>query len=36
MLSIKKGIDTIYDYTYADLILENYNPHSHIKAKVSV
>jgi thymidylate synthase len=35
-LSITKGISSIYDYVYDDFILDNYNPHSHIKAKVSI
>ena len=35
-LSIKKDISSIYDYVYDDFILDNYNPHSHIKAKVSI
>jgi thymidylate synthase len=35
-LSIAKGISSIYDYVYDDFILDNYNPHSHIKAKVSI
>lgn len=35
-LSIKKNIHSIYDYVYDDFILDNYNPHSHIKAKVAI
>ena len=35
-LSIKKNIHSIYDYIYDDFILDNYNPHSHIKAKVAI
>ena len=35
-LSIKKDISSIYDYVYNDFTLDNYDPHSHIKAKVSI
>ena len=35
-LSIKKDIHSIYNYVYDDFILDNYNPHSHIKAKVAI
>ena len=35
-LDIKKDIGSIYDYMYDDFTLDNYDPHSHIKAKVSV
>jgi thymidylate synthase len=35
-LNIKKDISSIYDYVYDDFILDSYNPHSHIKAKVSI
>ena len=35
-LKIKKDISSIYDYVYDDFILDSYNPHSHIKAKVSI
>jgi thymidylate synthase len=35
-LNIKKDISSIYDYVYDDFILDNYDPHSHIKAKVSI
>ena len=35
-LSIKKNISSIYDYVYNDFTLDNYDPHSHIKAKVSI
>jgi thymidylate synthase len=35
-LDIKKDISSIYDYMYDDFTLDNYDPHSHIKAKVSV
>jgi thymidylate synthase len=35
-LSIKKDINSIYDYVYSDFALDNYDPHSHIKAKVAI
>ena len=35
-LSIKKDINSIYDYVYGDFALDNYDPHSHIKAKVAI
>ncbi len=35
-LLIKKDISSIYNYVYDDFVLDNYNPHSHIKAKVSI
>ena len=35
-LLIKKNVSSIYDYIYNDFILNNYNPHSHIKAEVSI
>jgi len=35
-LSIKKDINSIYDYAYGDFALDNYDPHSHIKAKVAI
>ena len=35
-LSIKKDINSIYHYVYNDFVLDNYNPHSHIKAKVAI
>ena len=35
-LNIKKKINSIYDYVYSDFALDNYDPHSHIKAKVAI
>ena len=35
-LLIKKNVSSIYDYVYNDFVLNNYNPHSHIKAEVSI
>ena len=35
-LLIKKNVSSIYDYIYNDFVLNNYNPHSHIKAEVSI
>ena len=33
---VKKNVSSIYDYIYNDFVLNNYNPHSHIKAEVSI
>ena len=35
-LIINKNKKSIFDYNFEDFTLENYNPHDHIKAKVSV
>ena len=35
-LIINKDKKSIFDYDFEDFTLENYNPHDHIKAKVSV
>ena len=35
-LIINKNKKSIFDYDFEDFTLENYNPHDHIKAKVSV
>ena len=35
-LLIKKNVSSIYDYVYSDFALDNYDPHSHIKAKVAI
>lgn len=35
-LIINKNKKSIFDYDFGDFTLENYNPHDHIKAKVSV
>ena len=35
-LRIINNRDSIFDYTYNDFLLENYEPYEHIKAKVSV
>ena len=35
-LLINKNVNSIYDYVYDDLALNNYNPHNHIKAEVSI
>lgn len=35
-MHINPEIDSIFDFTYEDFRLENYDPHPHIKAKVSV
>jgi thymidylate synthase len=33
---LNKNIDNLFDFSYNDIVLENYNPHPTIKAKVSV
>ncbi len=35
-MNINKNVDSIFDFVYEDFTLENYDPHPHIKAKVSV
>ena len=35
-LIINKNKKSIFDYDFEDFTLENYNPHDHIKAKVSI
>ena len=35
-LSINKNVKSIFDFTFDDFVLENYNPHPHIKAAVAV
>ena len=35
-LIINKNKKSIFDYNFEDFTLENYNPHDHIKAKVSI
>ena len=35
-LIINKNKKSIFDYDFEDFTLENYNPHDHIKAKISV
>jgi len=35
-LKISDRITSIFEYTYEDFILENYDPHPHIKGKISV
>ena len=36
IMKLNPNIKRIEDFTYDDFLLENYNPHPHIKAKVSV
>ncbi len=36
VLKINKNISSIFDFTYDDFQLENYNPYPHIKGKISV
>ncbi len=35
-MKINKNVDSIFDFVYEDFTLDNYDPHPHIKAKVSV
>jgi thymidylate synthase len=35
-LSLKPGVNSIFDYTFEDFTLSNYNPHPHIKGEISV
>ena len=35
-LKINREVTSIFDYKFEDFSLENYNPHDHIKARVSV
>ena len=35
-ITLNKNIDNLFDFSYNDIVLENYNPHPTIKAKVSV
>ncbi|MGI6342136.1 MAG: thymidylate synthase [Bacteroidales bacterium] len=35
-MKINKDIKNIFDFTYEDFTVENYDPHPHIKAKVAV
>ena len=36
IMKINPGIKNIFDYKYEDFQIENYNPHPHIKGKISV
>ena len=36
IIKIKKEVKSIFDFKFEDFILENYNPHPHIKAEVAV
>ena len=35
-LNIKRKVDSIFDFKFEDFVLEDYNPHPHIKGKVAV
>jgi thymidylate synthase len=35
-LKINKNVSSIFDFTFEDFVLENYDPHPHIKADVAV
>jgi thymidylate synthase len=35
-LSLKPGVKSIFDYTFEDFTLSNYDPHPHIKGAISV
>ena len=36
LMKINPEVKDIFDFTYEDFILENYDPHPHIKAQVAV
>jgi len=36
LLKINKNVNSLFDFTFEDFQLENYNPHPHIKGKISV
>lgn len=36
VMKLNQEVTNIFDFTYEDFTLENYNPHPHIKGKVSV
>ncbi|HDR67613.1 MAG TPA: thymidylate synthase [Bacteroidaceae bacterium] len=36
VMKIKAGVSSIFDYNYSDFVLEDYNPHPHIKGIISV
>ncbi len=36
LMNLNPEIKNIFDFTYADFTLENYNPHPHIKGEISV
>jgi thymidylate synthase len=35
-IKINKSIKNIFDFTFDDFSLENYDPHPHIKGKVAI
>lgn len=35
-LRITRDVKSIFDFTFDDFVLENYDPHPHIKGEVSV
>ena len=35
-IKIKKDVKNIFDFKFEDFVLEDYNPHPHIKGKVAV
>jgi thymidylate synthase len=35
-MTINKDVHSIFDFTFEDFQLENYDPHPHIAAKVAV
>lgn len=35
-MKLNKDVTSIFDFKYEDFILENYNPHPHIKGKVAI
>jgi thymidylate synthase len=35
-IKINKEVKSIFDFKFEDFVLEDYNPHPHIKGKVAV
>ncbi|MEH7106004.1 thymidylate synthase, partial [Bacillus velezensis] len=35
-LRFARNVDSIFDFTFEDFIIEDYDPHPHIKGAVSV
>jgi thymidylate synthase len=36
ILNIKRKVDSIFDFKFEDFEIINYDPHPHIKGKVSI
>jgi len=35
-MMLNPAVKSLFDFTYSDFTLENYNPHPHIKGEISV